>query len=403
MKLQKIMEVIMYKIGEEEIEAVAKVIRSGKLFKINDGLQETKNGEEDLKKLLNCKYAIIMTSGKAALISALTAMGVGPGDEVIIPAYTYIATAISVTAVGAIPVIAEIDDTLTLDPKDVEKKISKYTKAIIPVHIQGFPCNMDAIMKIANKHNIKVLEDACQADGGSYNGKRLGTIGDAGTFSFNYFKIISTGEGGALVTNDKKIYERSLIYHDSSAVSFFGNQLDGISEPLFAGSEYRTSEITSAILREQLKRLDDILFNLRKNKKRIVDAIKPYVTFVKTNDAKGECSTTIGISFEDAKIAIDFAESEGVGGWLPINTGKHIYTNWTPIMEKRGAMHPGMDPYKMSANKELNHNYSMDMCPKTLDYLSKTVYIANYPYADDSFINQKIEAIIKAIKKVKGE
>ena len=130
-----------------------------------------------------------MTSGHAALTSALVAMGIGPGDEVIVPAYTYIATAMAVVAAGGVPIIAEVDDTLTISPKDIRKKISKQTKAIVPVHIQGFPCNMKAIMDIAKEHNLFVLEDACQADGGSFNGKRLGTIGDAGALSFNYYKI----------------------------------------------------------------------------------------------------------------------------------------------------------------------------------------------------------------------
>ena len=137
----------------------------------------------------------------------------------------------------------------------------------MPVHIQGFPCNMEKIMALAKKYSLKVVEDACQADGGSYKGRRLGTIGDAGAYSFNQFKIISAGEGGALLTNDKDIYGRALIYHDSSAVVFFGDQLSGIEENPFCGVEYRTNEITCAILRCQLKRLDGILHDLRTQKK----------------------------------------------------------------------------------------------------------------------------------------
>ena len=128
-----------------------------------------------------------MTSGHAALASALVALGIGPGDQVIIPAYTYIATAIAVLEAGAIPVIAEIDESLTIDPEDIEKKITKYTKAIIPVHIKGFPSDMEKICEIAKKHGIAVVEDACQGDGASFKGKRLGTWGDAGAFSFNFF------------------------------------------------------------------------------------------------------------------------------------------------------------------------------------------------------------------------
>ena len=175
----------MYRIGKEEIDAVARVIESGELFKINGGpLQESKNLDREMKELFGAD-AIVMTSGHAALTAALIGMGIGPGDQVIVPAYTYIATAMAVVAAGAIPVIADVDESLTLSPRAFEKAITKHTRAVIPVHIQGFPCKMNEICEIAGKHNILVLEDACQADGGSYNGKRLGTIGDAGAFSFN--------------------------------------------------------------------------------------------------------------------------------------------------------------------------------------------------------------------------
>ena len=244
----------MYRIGNEEIEAVARVIRSGALFKINGGAQEVRHFEDELCEKFGTTNAICMTSGKAALISALIGMGVGPGDEVIVPAYTYIATAIAVTATGAIPVIADCDETLTIDPEDIERKISSHTKAIIPVHIQGFPSAMDRIMEIAKKHNLFVLEDACQSDGGSFGGKRLGTIGDAGAYSFNFFKIITSGEGGTLVTDNREIYERALIYHDSSAIAYFGNQLESIESEQFCGLEFRVSCRTDTPSRRRMTR-----------------------------------------------------------------------------------------------------------------------------------------------------
>ena len=215
----------MYRIGQEEVDAVARVIASRQLFKINNGLQETMHAEEELSALLGAPHALLMTSGHAALVSALIAMGIGPGDQVIVPAYTYIATAMAVVAAGAIPVICEVDETLTMDPDDMERCITPATRAVIPVHIQGFPCRMDRITEIAHRHGLLVLEDACQADGGSFGGARLGTIGDAGALSFNFYKLITCGEGGALLTHDQKLLERALIYHDSSAVAFFGNQL----------------------------------------------------------------------------------------------------------------------------------------------------------------------------------
>ncbi len=367
----------MYRFGKEETEAFARVAESGSLFKINDSLQEVLHCEEELKALMKTDYALLMTSGKAALICALIGLGIGPGDEVIIPAYTYIATAIAVTAVGAIPVMCEVDETLTICVTDAEKKISKYTKAIIPVHIQGFPSDMDALCTLAEKYHIAIVEDACQSVGGSYKGRRLGSIGKAGAFSFNYYKVISAGEGGALFTSDRTLYERALIYHDSSAIAYFGTQLDGVNEPQFCGNEYRIGEITGAVLRSQLKKLDGILSDLHKNKKLLMSALSCMVKFAPSHDIEGDCATTLPIRFNTQEEARSFGSI--FGGTLPIDTGKHVYTNWTPIMEKRGAFHPLMDPFKMEANRNLNHHYTLDMCPKTLDLLARTVYIAINP------------------------
>ena len=383
----------MYRIGNEEVEAVRRVIESKQLFKVNSGeLQETMHAELELREKLGAKHALLMTSGHAALASALVALGIGPGDQVIIPSYTYIATAIAVLEAGAIPVIAEIDESLTLDPADVEKKITKYTKAIVPVHIKGFPSNMEKICEIAKAHGIAVLEDACQADGASFKGKRLGTWGDAGAFSFNFYKIISMGEGGALVTDKKEVFERALIYHDSSACAYFGDQLSGFSEKPFCGSEYRTNEISTAIFREQLKRLDGIIADLRKNKKYLMDNLAPFCKFIKSNDIEGDLGTTIGIFFDTVDEAEAFGEKFGVKP--TVHTKKHVYSDWKPVLEKRGAFHPLMDPYKMEANKDIIPDYTPDMCPKSLDYLSRVVYVEVYP----DWTKEELDAKIAQVK-----
>jgi len=388
----------MYRIGQEEIDAVARVIESQELFKVNDGtLQECQNVQLEMEKIFGAKYALFMTSGHAALTSALIARGIGPGDQVIVPAYTYIATAMAVVAAGAIPVIAEIDETMTLDANDVEKKITPYTKAILPVHIQGFPCNMDAIMEVAKKHDLFVLEDSCQADGGSYHGKRLGSVGHAGALSFNAFKLVSCGEGGALLTNDDTLYERALIYHDSSAVAFFGDQLDNVTTQPFCGNEYRMHEIPAAIMRVQFSRMDGILHDLRKNKKILMDALSSDFAFAPSHDLEGDCGTTLALRFDTAEEAVAFTEKVSFNTTIPINTGKHIYKHWTPIMEKRGALHPKMDPFKMEANRDIIPDYNADMCPRTLDILSRTVYIPINPDASEAEMLEKVEAI-KAAK-----
>ncbi len=384
----------MYRIGQEEIDAVARVINSKQLFKVNSGaLQETANCEKEMRVKFKTDHAVLMTSGMAALTSALIGMGIGPGDEVIVPAYTYIATAIAVVSAGAMPVIAEIDESLMLDPLDVENKINERTKAIVPVHMQGHPCNMKAIMDVAKKHNLKVLEDACQAAGASFEGEMLGAIGDAGAFSFNYFKIISTGEGGALLTNSKEIFEKALIYHDSSAVAYFGDQMNGFSEQPFCGSEFRTNEITAAILREQLKRLDGIVADLRKNNALMREYLKPYFDFVPVNDPDGDSGQVLFLRFKTAKETKKYAEKAGLG--IPVNMGKHVYNDWAAIKMKRGAAHPLMDPFKMEVNK--NFSYSEDMCPKSLDYLSRAAIVPISPDWTEEEVKHEAEKLISAL------
>ena len=388
----------MYRIGQEEIEAVARAILSRDFFKINGSGREVLNFENEWKETVGTDYALLMTSGFGAMVSGLIGMGIGPGDEVIVPGYTYIASALAVTAVGAIPVIAEIDETMTIDVRDAEKKISSHTKAIIPVHIQGFPSDMDGVTALAEKYGLKVLEDACQADGGMYRGKYLGAIGDAGAYSFNYYKVITAGEGGALVTSDRVIYERALIYHDSSAVAFFGSQLDGISQPLFGGTEFRVSDITGAILREQLKRMPSLLGDLRHNRAALAAKVRDKLTVAPSHDEEGDCGTTLALRFDTAEECRAFAAKcadGGVGITVPIDTGKHVYTNWTQIMEKRGALHPAMDPFKMKENEGLQMDYAMDMCPKTLDLLARTAYVNISPEWTEEDICRIADVLVK--------
>lgn len=386
----------MYRIGKEEIDAVARAIYSKDFFKINGSGCEVLNFESEWKAYADTDYCLLMSSGFGAIVSALVGLGIGPGDEVIVPAYTYIATALAVTAVGAIPVIAEADETLTIDVADAEKKISEHTKAVIPVHIQGFPCNMDGLKALSEKYGFAIVEDACQSVGGSYKGKLLGTIGDAGAYSFNYYKVITAGEGGALVTNNRKVYERALIHHDSSAVAFFGSQLDGITEPLFGGTEFRVSDITGAIMREQLKKLPAIIFDLHKNKFALMEKLADKSLVAPSHDGEGDCATTLALRFksaEECKAFADKCENNGLSIVIPINTGKHIYTNWTQIMEKRGAHHPSLDPFKLKENQGLQMDYNMDMCPKTLDLLSRTAYVSINP----DWSVEEIDSVTKII------
>lgn len=386
----------MFRMGEPEVEAVRKVLMSHQLFRIGGELQEVNNFERELREKMGVNHCLCLASGTGALIASLAALGVGPGDEVIVPGYTFIATAIAALAVGAIPVVAEINETMTLDMDDVERKITPNTKCVIPVHIQGFPCDMERLMQLKEKYGFYVVEDACQADGGSFHGKRLGTIGDCGAYSFNYFKIISAGEGGAMVTNDIDLYQRAIIYHDCG--SAFWTYETPITAPLYTGTNMRVSEVTGAILCVQLTRLDGILADLRRVKRAITEAVAdlPMLRVNPSNDLDGDCGVCLPFIFDDAVTAEKFEKL--IGGTRPINTGKHVYREWTPILEKRGAHISAMNPYENPANAGLRLDTREDSCPRTLDILSRTVYqMLNCDWTDAE-LAEVIEKIRQAAK-----
>ncbi len=362
--------------GREEAEAARRVIESKQLFRYRGGEGgETDQFEAEWAQYIGTAHALAVTSGTAALTCALVGIGIGPGDEVIVPAYTWIATPMAVLAAGGIPILAEVDDSLRLDPADAESKITRRTKAIIPVHMCGLPCNMDAILALARQHGLLVVEDACQADGGSYKGRRLGSLGLAGAHSFNQFKVITCGEGGAVVTSDQRVYERALIHHDVGAA--FREHAEPLAEPVFAGLNFRMNEILSAVLRVQLTRLPGLLDTLRAQKRTMMDALKdePAFTFNPGHDPEGDCASVLPLLFENASFARGFIrgmQDEGIDVGSPIDSGRHVYSNWGPILEKRGAHHPAIDPFNRCGYVVA---YARDMCPRTLEYLARTVYV----------------------------
>lgn len=388
----------MYIIGEEEVQAVRRVIQSGQLFRYRGGEGgESDKFEAEWSQKIGVQHALAVTSGTAALICGLVGMGVGPGDQVIVPGYTFMATALAPLAVGAMPVIAEVDESLTIDLADVERKITPRTKVIIPVHMVGLPCNMDAVMDIAERHNLKVLEDACQADGGMYGGRRLGSIGHAGAFSFNHYKIITCGEGGAMVTNDQTIYERALIFHDGGSV--FRDRPEALAVPFFAGMNFRINEILSAILRVQLSRLDGMLEAMLAEKRTLMQALAGAgdFTFNPIHDVEGDCGTTLALLFDAPdKVRTFLARlgERGVSASTPIDSGRHVYTNWEPILEQRGAHHPGLDAYRL-ANEPVT--YDKAMCPGTLSVLERTVFLYTRPDRPAEALDAQIEKIKDAV------
>jgi dTDP-4-amino-4,6-dideoxygalactose transaminase len=357
--------------------AVGRVITSGRLSRYAAGSTGvTSRFESRLGQKLQVKHVLTVNSGTSALVSALAAAGIGPGDEVLVPAYTWVSTAIAPLAVGAVPVLVDIDESLTIDPKDIERKITPYTKAIIPVHMKNLVCDMDAIMAIAKRHRLLVIEDACQAVGVTYKGRYVGTIAEAGAFSFNHHKNLNAGEGGAVITNNDQLFTRARMYHDVGSYTreheFEGN------EPIFAGLNFRVSELTGAVLFAQLSRLDDLLNGLRRRREIMAEHLSKCKTMKISRHHDPANAVGLSVIFERAEDAKRFATRRGVERL--IDTGRHVYTNWQPIFAQR-AFNARMDPYKW-ANREIT--YSEEMCRKTLDILERTCYISlgpQYPLA----------------------
>lgn len=301
----------MYYIGEEEIDAIKKVLEGRKLFRYQpDDAGECRQFEKEINQKFDINYSLLMTSGTNALITALTACGVGSNDEVIIPSYTFIATGAAVANVGAIPVIANIDETLCISPEDIKSKITDKTKAIIPVHIDGLACDMDSILEIARDNNLFVIEDTAQAIGGKYKDKYLGTIGDIGCFSFNEDKHIGCGEGGMAVTNNREYFEKIFSMHDASACVNPNNQNILKSTKHFLGGSMRVSEITGAFMRVQLSRLDTIISNLQERKTIMMDRFKSLekVRIPIGNCSLGDSGSSIHFIFNTPEEAINIGK-----------------------------------------------------------------------------------------------
>lgn len=395
----------MYRIGDAEVERIRRLIESGRMFRYGSG-GECDKFEADWSTHVGVKYTRMTRSGTAALYTALVGLGIGPGDQVVVPAYTYMATALAVLAAGAIPVIADVDESLTLSAKDLERRLTKYTRAVIPVHMVGLPCDMNGIMKVARKHKLLVLEDACQAVGGGYRGKKLGSIGHAGAFSFNFFKNITCGEGGAFVTKSKAVYDRGSVAVDCCSF-YWDDQPDQTHEELqFAGNNFRASEFEGAILNAQLARLEPMLKKMRTQKVRLLEAgEKAGLTSITNHSLDHECGTHAGFLFEDEASARAFSnglKSRSVSSFLPLDTGRHVYTRWEPILREQGAHHPALDPFKIPANRKCRVKYTHDMCSASLDILARTVLVGTHPDHKAPMVRARARSIRDAAAEALG-
>lgn len=390
-------------IDEQEEAAVLEVLRSKRLFR-HYGPNNTPSKVAELEEVYATqrgkKYALAVTSGTASLLCALHGIGVGPGDEVIVPAYTWIATAAAVCATGAVPIVCEVDESLLMDPNDIENKITPYTKAVIPVHMRGAPAQMDAIMAVARKHNLKVVEDTAQANGASYHGQWCGAIGDVGCYSLQYNKMLTSGEGGMVITDDDLIWQRANMFHDVIGVRKQGLQP---TEKLW-GINFRMPELLAAVNLVQLRRLDWLLSNMRARKQMIKAGMadvaqRKGITFRAENDEAGDAAICTIFFVETPELAGKVAtalSAENIGAGVLYHPDKHddhVYASWEAILGQRGWSAAG-DPWQW-ANRKIE--YSRDMCPRSLDLLGRAVHLDVSPLLTNEDVEETAEGLNKVL------
>lgn len=358
---------------------------AGNFFRYYNPRSKTELFEKQAAEKIDAKHVLAVNSGTSAIVAALVAAGIAPGDEVIVPAYTFFASASAVVVAKAIPVIVEIDETLTLDPVAVEKAITPRTKAIMPVHMLGLPSKMNELMAIARKHNLIVIEDTAQAFGGKYKGKYLGTIGHIGCVSLDAYKVIGTGEGGLVITDDEWLYTRAQSYHDAAAC-WRPDRYARERKPgeLFCGENYRMPELSAAVGIAQLRKLDWINENTRaiwkqlRNETRLPSCAK----WVEANDAEGVCGYTLGMLFETSDQAVKAIQAHiGLGGLAAgVTRGVrdwHVYWYWEQILQQKTATPEGC-PFKCPHVSNLP-SYTQDMCPRTKNIIGRLATLAITP------------------------
>lgn len=380
----------MSTIGVREIASAVRVLMKGDLarYATSKGSSEVKKLEEELAAYHGTKYSLCVNSGTSALICALVGAGIGPGDEVLVPAYTWVSSAAAPLAVGAIPILVEVDDSLTMSPADIRRKISPYTKAIIPVHMLNLPSDMDAIMAIAAEHNLIVIEDACQAIGATYKGRKLGTIGHVGAFSFQQHKTIQSGEGGAVITNDERIHDRANMYHDVG--SYIREDRKQSDVPLFVGVNCRMPEITAALLRPQLRRLDGLMARRRSQRAALISRLSP-LGLVPSPHHEPDNAFGVTFRFDSPEDAAAFAKAPGVNRL--IDTGRHVYSNWLSVLSRR-TQNDKLNPYNW-AQREIDT--SPTCCPETLEILARTCNIKLLPEYPTLLYRLPIELMAKKV------
>jgi len=386
---------------EKELQQLTEVHSSRQPFRWygpgNQPPQKVATFEKEWASRMQTRFALAVTSGTSALQTALAALQVGPGDEVILPAWTWHSCFNSIVLAGALPAFAEIDESFNIDPADIERKITPQTKVIMAVHLQGNPCDMDRIMSIANRHQLKVLEDCAQSVGASYRGRPLGSIGHVGIYSLQLNKTITAGEGGAVVTNDPILFERATRFHDLGAlrpgheIVLGQSKLDG-----FAAPNFRLNEFSGGVLLAQARKLDTIVEAVRNHARRVYEGIRDLsgLHLRHLPDPEGELGSAVFLGFsskEQCERYMALMKKENVPAQRP---GGSVILPIVPHIEKKITVHPAWPSFNTERGKSIL--YGASCCPRTIDILARFAGVSLNP----KFTRQDTDDIVAAIRKV---
>ncbi len=402
----------IHHMGDEEVEAALRVLRARSPFRYY-GIKlqrEVESFEAEFCSFLGASHAVAVSSGTGALHTGLSALGVGPGQEVIIPAYLWVSVAAAVVNLGAIPVVTDIDQTFGLDPKEVERNITPKTTGIVAVHMSGAPADIGALLPIARKHGLFVLEDCAQCLGGSFQGKKTGTLGDVGVFSFQMNKNMTAGEGGCVVTNDSQLYRRAFACHDLGYVRDESGRLvfDNPDLSLW-GRGYRLDELRGAILRAQLKKLPHIVERMRRSKYRIREEIQGLqgLRLRRIVDTAGDTGAFLITSYSDAERARAVKRSmrdlgistfpQGASNIVMTEWGLHLYYNIVSLVRRSSIDRSGF-PWNLAENAGLGRSYAKGSCPVADSLFERSILLP----IPSCLTEQDEQDIINAFRRVLG-
>ncbi|NUQ29950.1 MAG: DegT/DnrJ/EryC1/StrS family aminotransferase [Acidobacteriaceae bacterium] len=376
----------VHSMDEDEVEAAVRVVRSKSLYRYYgvNPQHEVAAFEAEFARFIGVRHAVAVTSGTSALHTALCALQVGPGDEVIIPAYMWVSVVAAVVNLGAIPVLAEIDETFGLDPADVERKITSRTAGIIAVHMNGCAVNIPRLAAISRRHSVFLLEDCAQCVGATVAGRRAGTFGDVAIFSFQLNKNMTVGEAGAVVTNDELLYRRVVAIQDSGYSRSDTDELQMDDAASYSwGRGVRMDELRAAVLRVQLRKVETTIERMRHSKNRILESLYPreQITFRRRIDPAGDTSCFLLTIFPHRDTAREInrlmrlhgitTKSPDTSNILLANYGMHIYYNIPSLVQKVGTGKHGF-PWTLAENQHSVYSYERGACPASDDLFERT-------------------------------